>query len=148
MKIYIDTSVISGVFDKNHHRDLSVAFFNRAKAEGATLLISDLLVEELSESGSNQLMQYLDNLQGKNFITINKEVIDLANQYIIQEALTINCMDDARHIACATIYKADAIVSWNFRHIVNKRRKSLYNSVNLQQGYGMITIESPLGYYF
>ena len=37
-----------------------------------------------------------------------------------------------------------AIVSWNFRHIVNLRRIPLYNAVNVLHGLGSIEIRSPL----
>ncbi len=52
-------------------------------------------------------------------------------------------MDDATHVAAATVARADAIVSWNFRHIVRLRKIKAYNQVNLAQGYGILTILSP-----
>lgn len=47
------------------------------------------------------------------------------------------------HIALATIHKADILVSWNFKHIVNVYRIRGYNSVNLRQGYSALEIRSP-----
>lgn len=47
------------------------------------------------------------------------------------------------HIALATIHKADILVSWNFKHIVNVYRIRGYNSVNLKSGYATIEIRSP-----
>jgi hypothetical protein len=51
---------------------------------------------------------------------------------------------DAEHIAIATINRVDALVSWNFRHIVNLQRIRGYNSVNLKYGYPLLEIRSPL----
>lgn len=51
--------------------------------------------------------------------------------------------DDCVHIALATIHKADILVSWNFKHIVNVYRIRGYNSVNLKLGYSTIEIRSP-----
>ena len=51
---------------------------------------------------------------------------------------------DAEHIAIATINRMDALVSWNFRHIVNLQRIRGYNSVNLKYGYPVLEIRSPL----
>jgi len=39
-------------------------------------------------------------------------------------------MDDCIHIATATIYKVDILVSWNFKHIVNVYWIRAYNSIN------------------
>ncbi len=47
------------------------------------------------------------------------------------------------HIALATIHKADILVSWNFKHIVNVYSIRGYNAVNLRQGYISIEIRSP-----
>jgi len=46
-------------------------------------------------------------------------------------------------VAAATVARADAIVSWNFKHIVRLDRIRGFNAVNLMQGYGIITIVSP-----
>ena len=47
------------------------------------------------------------------------------------------------YVAVATVSGCRAIVSWNFRHIVNFRRVPLYNAVNKAQGYGPIAIHTP-----
>ena len=50
---------------------------------------------------------------------------------------------DALHVPTATVNGCRAIVSWNFKHIVNYRRIPLYNGVNQMQGYGPIAIHTP-----
>ena len=57
--------------------------------------------------------------------------------------LTANMRADAQHIAMATIARADVLVSWNFKHIVDLQRIHGYNSVNLRKGYPMIEIGTP-----
>lgn len=52
--------------------------------------------------------------------------------------------DDATHVASATVARADAIVSWNFKHIVRVDKMRAYNHVNLHMGFGLLTIVSPL----
>jgi hypothetical protein len=37
----------------------------------------------------------------------------------------------------------DAVVSWNFRHMVNLERKRLVHSVNVRLGYRLLDIVSP-----
>ena len=38
----------------------------------------------------------------------------------------------------------DAILSWNFRDMVNIRKKSIVHTVNAKYGYRLIDIISPL----
>ena len=52
-------------------------------------------------------------------------------------------MDDALHVAIATVSGCDIIVSWNFKHIVHYDKIALYNAVNRINGYKDIFINSP-----
>ena len=63
--------------------------------------------------------------------------------YISENVVGKTSFADCMHIALATIHKADILVSWNFKHIVNVTRIRGYNSVNLKLGYSMIDIRSP-----
>ena len=45
--------------------------------------------------------------------------------------------------ALATIARVDALVSWNFKHIVRLEKIQLFNSVNVQSGYPELNIRSP-----
>ena len=51
---------------------------------------------------------------------------------------------DALHVAAATVARADLILSWNFKHIVNYQRIRRFNGVNALEGYVAIEIRSPL----
>jgi hypothetical protein len=51
--------------------------------------------------------------------------------------------DDATHVAAASVARADAIVSWNFKHIVRLDKIKAYNRVNLRLGYPELTIVTP-----
>jgi hypothetical protein len=42
-----------------------------------------------------------------------------------------------------TINRADFLISWNFKHIVNIQRIRGYNSINLKNGYKLLEIRSP-----
>ena len=74
---------------------------------------------------------------------MNDKTIQLAEQYIIEKALTAKSYDDALHIALATLNNADVLASWNFKHIVNLDRIRLYNSINLKLGFRLIEIRTP-----
>ena len=57
--------------------------------------------------------------------------------------LTAKFRADMQHIALATIARVDALVSWNFKHIVRLEKIQLFNSVNVQSGYPELNIRSP-----
>src|SRR5208337_2843773 len=53
---------------------------------------------------------------------------------------------DATHVAIATIARADALLSWDRRHIVGLARVQGYNRVNRSCGYQEVTIATPTRY--
>ncbi len=46
-------------------------------------------------------------------------------------------------IACTAVGRADLIISWNFRYMVNYGKMRAFNAVNVSLGYPLITILSP-----
>jgi hypothetical protein len=82
------------------------------------------------------------------FLELTDEVYDLRNAYISNRILTKKWIEDATHVVLATIYRADAIVSWNFSHIVRLDKIKMFNQINLLKGYGMLTIISPKEIYY
>ena len=68
---------------------------------------------------------------------------DLARQYLAEGILPANMLADAQHIAMASVANVDALVSWNFRHVVNLSRIHGYHGVNAKLGYTLVEIRSP-----
>ena len=52
-------------------------------------------------------------------------------------------MDDAYHLAVATIYNCDVVASWNFQHMVKYKTIIGVNGVNKMLGYKEIEILTP-----
>jgi len=67
----------------------------------------------------------------------------LAETYLNERILGKASLNDAYHIAIATVNRLDVLVSWNFKHIVNYDKIKLFNSINLRLGYPIIEIRSP-----
>ncbi|MEI6287850.1 MAG: hypothetical protein WCP79_15205 [Bacillota bacterium] len=68
---------------------------------------------------------------------------ELSKAYLEAEIVGEKWIEDTLHVACATYYRADAIVSWNFKHIVRLDNMKAYNLVNAENGYGLLSIISP-----
>lgn len=73
----------------------------------------------------------------------DRHAADLRDAYLASGVLAPRWMDDAAHVAVATVARVDALVSWNFKHLVRLDRIKGFNQVNLAQGYGILTILSP-----
>ncbi|MBK9332421.1 MAG: hypothetical protein IPM96_08515 [Ignavibacteria bacterium] len=143
IRAYIDTSVIGGHFDEEFTKDTKM-FFERLENRELVFVISDLLELELLNAPLN-LREILNNYPENFFerVSLTEEAIELADSYISEKVAARSRIEDCRHIAIAAINKADVIVSWNFKHIVNPKKIRGYNSVNIKNGYSKIEIRSP-----
>ena len=142
-RIYIDTSVVGGYHD-TEFKACTVPLFERIQNGEFVVLLSTVTQDELEDAPIcvQELIRSMKN-EFTEFLTISDEVIDLANDYINEGVVGQTCYADCLHIALATIYRADFLISWNFKHIVNVRRITGYNSINIRNGYRQLEIRSP-----
>jgi predicted nucleic acid-binding protein len=144
MRIYVDTSVFGGAFDEQFSVP-SRRFLEYVKQDRYIILISAITFDEL-QGAPEHVRQLIEEMPDGSYeeITIDQEVKKLAEAYIAAGALGPAMENDALHVAAATVAKADAILSWNFKHIVNFDRIIKFNGVNIMNGYSQIAIHSPL----
>jgi len=76
-------------------------------------------------------------------ITYDNSSVDLAKKYIEEGVVGSTSLRDCIHIAITTIYEADYLISWNFKHMVNVDKIAGYNKVNQKEGYKALEIRSP-----
>ena len=142
-KIYIDTSIVGGFFDKIFALETK-ALFERLKNKEVVFVLSDVLKKELLKAPTmvkNLLQQYDEDCF--EHVELTPEAEFLANCYIAEKVVGPTSIDDCQHIAIATINKVDVLASWNFKHIVNLKRIKGYNGVNMKMGYITLEIRNP-----
>ena len=143
LTLYVDTSVIGGYFDIEFAKDTQPLFDNLSNSK-YEIMYSNVTENELLNA-PQQVKELLEKLPDtlKKKVNLTEESVKLADTYIEENVVGITSREDCFHIALATINKADILVSWNFKHIVNVLRIRGYNSVNLRLGYSQIDIRSP-----
>ena len=142
-RIYIDTSVFGGYYD-NEFEEFTRPLFERIINKDCILLYSTITQDEL-ENAPKDVRELVNHLKVEftEFLDITDEAVDLAMGYISEKVVGQTSYADCLHIALATINRADFLVSWNFKHIVNVKRIMGYNSVNIRNGYKQLEIRSP-----
>jgi len=142
-RIYTDTSTIGGCFDPEF-AIWSNGLFKDFKEGIYQPVISELVADEIKGAPQWVFDKYLDLLDyDAEFVHITNIVMGLADLYLERNILTLKHYNDAVHIALATVYEVDILTSWNFHHIVHLEKIPLFNAVNLEQGYKIISIHSP-----
>ena len=143
MRVYADTSVFGGCFDSEFDKE-SRRFFELVRSGRVVLLISEVVVEELA-GAPPQVREVLESLPTRSVVPVEltPEILELREAYLAAGVVSRKFADDATHVAAATAARADALVSWNFKHLVRVDRVRAYNQVNLQNGFGLLSIVSP-----
>ncbi|MGC4129421.1 MAG: PIN domain protein [Bergeyella sp.] len=143
LTLYVDTSVVGGYFDEEFAIETQELFDNLPQSK-YDIMYSSVTESELLNA-PKQVRELLDTVpeQLKRKVELTEEAVKLADTHIAENVVGKTSREDCFHIALATINKADILVSWNFKHIVNVFRIRGYNAVNLKLGYTQIDIRSP-----
>jgi len=70
-------------------------------------------------------------------------VKDLARYYVSSGVFSQADFNDALHVAVAVMNRQDVILSWNFKHLVNRMRRAQINHINISLGFPVIDIVAP-----
>jgi len=145
-RVYADTSVIGGVFDPNFASD-STWIFEEVAQGSLILLVSNVLEAEVSEAPESVRQVLGDSpASAVESVFLDAPAKGLRDAYLAAKVVGPKRALDATHVAIATIARADALLSWDRRHIVGLARVQGYNKVNRSCGYQEVTIATPTSY--
>ncbi len=143
-RVYVDTSVIGGYIDPEF-KQYSMRLMAEFKIGTLQAVVSSLTSREVAKAPAEVQNVYRELLDtGAELIPVPGEAVELADKYIDSGILSPNYRNDAVHIAIATVCGLDMLLSWNFKHIVHYDKIRLFNGINLELGYKLIEIHSPM----
>ena len=147
LTIYLDTTIISYLDQKEKPERMADThrLWDKIKAGIFDVVISDIGIAEIngcSAEKRNVLYNYLSQI---NYTLINSDEksIEIAARMVDLKVLKHKSFLDCQHIANAIVSGCDAIVSWNFRHIVNHKTIMGVRAVTALEGYADLLIYDP-----
>ena len=143
-KIYLDTSVLSALYDMRlpDRQSATEEFFNRKDIYG--FATSEITRQELAQVSDMELRKKLMRLLEGIFVhPVTTEMTNLAGTYVKKMIFTPSMYNDAAHVAASVLTGQHILVSWNFKHLVNRLRRAQINELNISMGMPMIEIISP-----
>jgi predicted nucleic acid-binding protein len=144
IKVYLDTSVLSALFDdRNPHRQfLTQLFFKNIETFDA--YVSEVILAEIDGTRDIQLRTKLRGMAiSFKLLPIDEGSRTVAGEYVKHGAIPSDYPEDALHISIATVNSIDYLVSWNFEHIVKVKTRRIVNMVNSSLGYPDLEIVAP-----
>jgi hypothetical protein len=132
-------TVIGGYFD-DEFQEATRELWRLMEAGMYRFVTSTITAEELAQAPVHVRDLWADTFTPEMILDVTDEMDQLAAAYMAQAILTPEYTDDARHVAACTLARAEHLVSWNFKHMVNADRKKGFNAVNVLQVYPTVSI--------
>lgn len=144
-KIYFDTSVPSSFYDISAPEQTAITrLFWQEYLKYFSAYISEATLQEIKKT--RDLIKSKDILQlvrAFQILKINRAVQDLANRYLKAGIVPSLYPIDALHIACATIYKMDFLITWNISHLANPNRRKTLTEFNAKHSLFIPQLTTP-----
>ena len=145
LKLYLDTTIPSYLFalDSPERMEVTRRFMRLGHQQDSEMIISDVVMREVMATPEPKRSMMLEQIAALPVVPLTEEANVLARAYIEAGILPRSAIEDARHVAIATLNRVDALVSWNFGHLVNIRRSKGIGVLNEQKGLPHIEIITP-----
>jgi len=140
--LYLDTSVISALYDTRTPERLKLTKEMWQYLNDYEVYISEIVWLEIQDWPPLS-EKAIDLLSGFNVLRVNNESKQLAEEYINQGAIPQKEYNDALHVAIASVNKIDYLISWNFKHLVKVKTRTLINLINAKFGYRSLELIAP-----
>ncbi|HSK71436.1 MAG TPA: type II toxin-antitoxin system VapC family toxin [Pyrinomonadaceae bacterium] len=144
LSLYLETSVVGAYLDNGDpfRRDLTIRWWEHELEEyrAFTSVLVQREIERISEpyrTGYLKLIKPLEQLE------LAEEVAILAEGYISRGIFHRKYIADALHVAFASFYKIDYLVTWNFGHLANVRKQARIRLFNTSAGFFSPVIVTP-----
>jgi len=148
-KVYLETSFISYLTGRlssdltSLQRQLSSQRWWAMERERFDLFVSQPVYDECVRGDEQAGRDRLSVVVQLTFLDLNEEIMGLARQLLSPGAFPPKAETDAIHLAVATAYGCEYLLTWNFKHINNARIKRTANSIIRSYGYEPPTICTP-----
>ena len=148
-KVYIETSVISYLCSRPA-RDLIVAanqevtreWWERDRAR-YDLYVSQFVTAEIGAGDEDAAAKRVRAVEGIAVLYANEDTEQLAREIMREARLPSSVGDDVAHVATATVYGMNYLLTWNCAHIANPHWLRRISSIVATQGYEMPVVCDP-----
>ncbi|MBM4088542.1 MAG: type II toxin-antitoxin system VapC family toxin [Planctomycetes bacterium] len=115
-------------------------------ASSSELLSSAAVIAELERGASEKVQARLALLNDVELLEISNEVREIARIYIRRLVMPSDPTGDAVHLALASFYRVDVLLTWNCQHLANPNKMDHIRLVNYELGLPMPVLTTPLNY--
>jgi predicted nucleic acid-binding protein len=146
---YIETTIPSYYTARNARsilqasRQLATREWWDGGCSGFELVTSTETLNEAGEGDPEMAKARLELLRGIRILPVTEAAGELARALVSSGLIPAIASPDAVHIALASVYQIDFLVTWNFKHIANPHTRERMRTRINDSGFRMPVMCSP-----
>jgi len=148
-KVYLETSFISYLSGRlsedltTLQRQLSSQRWWAQERLQFELVVSQTVYEECGRGDEQAVQSRSAVLQETTLLPLTREILEVAKRLVYPGPFPRKAEADALHVAAATVYGCEFLLTWNFKHINNAQMKRGASRIIEAYGYQPATICTP-----
>ncbi|MGK7880829.1 MAG: type II toxin-antitoxin system VapC family toxin [Crocosphaera sp.] len=108
-----------------------------------TLYVSEVVENEAAQGDMVIAAQRLNLLKSLRLLELTEEAFELSQAFLNQSNLPPKATNDALHMALATVYSLDYLLTWNCKHMANAQIQRKLAQISSELGYVLPVICTP-----
>ena len=111
------------------------------------LVSSTAVIEELRKGSTEKTQDRIDLVENLEILTVTAEINQVAEIYVDRLIMPQGLFGDAHHVALASFYNVDVLLTWNCKHIANLNKTHRIREINRELGLPTPELVTPLNFF-
>jgi len=145
--VYLDTSIPSYYFDERDivkfQSEITRKWFSE-EADNFEICLSEATLGELNSGDYPNKRKVTEFALRFEVLPTERQVIEITDVYVRNYVMPKDRQGDAMHLAFASYYKIDFLLTWNCNNLANANKKQHIRIINTRLNVGIPEIITPL----
>lgn len=145
--VYLDTTIPSYLFEEREnlklHIDTTQEWWSEEQGN-FDIWISEETIAEITDGdypGKSEIVKFISEIQ---ILPYEPKIMEIAQIYLENYLMPRVLKGDALHLAYASFYKIDFLLTWNCNHLANANKRKHIRVINTRLNLAIPEIITPL----
>ena len=148
-KVYIETTIPCFYYEVRREPEM-IARKNWTRewwdshSNNFELVTSEAVLDELNSGDYPNKMKILSLIDNLSLLSVEEAIFDIVETYINHRVMPQDPAGDVLHLALASYYKCDFLLTWNCNHLANANKFRHIRRINAMLGLYVPALVTPL----
>lgn len=145
--VYLDTTIPSYLFDEREELKALIQITQQwwhQERQNFELYISEETLTELKKGNYPNKTGVLNSIAEVLMLPPHSRIAEIVTVYVDHYLMPREVKADAIHLAYASVYGLDFLLTWNYNHLANANKRRHIQVINSRLGLSIPDIVTPL----